>query len=64
MKNTCPFHTAFQDLKINNSYKFYKIKPPVLLFAIECVTLNYHEMSYLRTLEWQISGWLLSQLKK
>ena len=42
MKNTSPFHIAFQDLEINNSYKFYKIKPPVLLFAIACVTLNYH----------------------
>ena len=40
MKNTSPFHIAFQDLEINNSYKFDKIKPPVLLFA--CVTLNYH----------------------
>ena len=42
MKNTCPFQIPFQDLKINNSYKFYKIKPPVLLFAIACVTLDYH----------------------
>ena len=41
MKNTCPFHIAFQDLKIKKSYKFYKIKPPVLLFAIVCVTLEY-----------------------
>ena len=42
MKNTCLFYIAFQDLKINNSYEFYKIKPPVLLFAIACVTLDYH----------------------
>ena len=42
MKNTFSFHTAFQDLKVNNSYKFDKIKPPVPLFAIACVTLDYH----------------------
>ena len=42
MKNTCPFHFAIQDLKLNNSYRFYKIKPAVLLFAIACVTLDYH----------------------
>lgn len=37
-----PFHIAFQDSKINDSYEFYKIKPPVLLFPIACVTLDYH----------------------
>ena len=42
MKNTCPFQIAFEDLKMNNSYKSYKIKPPSLLFAIACVTLDYH----------------------
>ena len=42
MKNTSPFQITFQDLKINNSYKFYQIKAPVLLFAIACVTLDCH----------------------
>ena len=35
-------HITFQDLKINTSYKFYKIKPPVFLFAIASVTLDYN----------------------
>ena len=37
-----PFSHCISRFTDNNSYKFYKIKPPVLLFAIECVTLDYH----------------------
>ena len=51
MKKTCSFHIAFQDLNINNSDEFYKIKPPVLLFAIAFVTLDYHVLYTLEALE-------------
>ena len=54
MKNTCPFQIAFQDLKMNNSYKSYKIKPPVPLFAVTCVTLDYQT--------WEVSNRLANKI--